>query len=207
MSLRLLVYDATPGVHDRLLRRSWATGARLYRSLGWIDRFHGASSWADALSFLGRVEPGESIAEIQYWGHGRWGRVLIGDDTLEIGSLSSRHAHRDAFERLRSRMLPEGRSLVWFRTCETFGAEVGHRFASALVESLDARAAGHTYVIGALQSGLHGLRPGESPRWSTEEGLERGTGAAPLGALSSTRDAPHTLHFMNHSVPEPWFDR
>ena len=202
-----MIYDATPGTNDKLLRASWAAGARLYRAMGRVDRFHGASSWSDAFAFVASLSSGREIAEIQYWGHGRWGRAMIGDDVLSARSFDRDHVHRPGLDRVRERLLPRGESLIWFRTCETFGADSGQRFASRLTDELGARAAGHTYVIGPFQSGLHGLRPGALPRWSAEEGLCAGTAGDPAQALMSTASAPNTIHFMNNAFPEAWFDR
>ena len=203
---RLLIYDATPPRGDAWLRRSWAVGARLYRSLGRVDAVHGATSWGDAFRWLAR-RPSRPIRELQYWGHGRWGRVMIGNDIFSEESLCAGHPHFTSLEALGERWLPDAGSLVWFRTCETFGAERGKRFAQRLTDTCGVRAAGHTYVIGVLQSGLHGLGPGVIPRWPSDEGLKRGTGAAPTEAWPSSASAPHTIHFMNGSIPSAWFER
>jgi hypothetical protein len=205
MALRLLIYDGTPNERERLLRASWSTGARLYRALGRIDAYHGARSWSDALDWLTTFRRGEAIEEVQLWSHGHWGRALLGDEVLDERAFDRGHRLRDRIERLRARMLPPGRSLFWFRTCETFGAHAGQRFAERIAGELDACVAGHTYVIGVLQSGLHGLRPGERAHWSEAEGLKEGTPAVPKEAFSSSSTAPNTIHFMDGRVPEAWF--
>ncbi|MGH7294356.1 MAG: hypothetical protein ACRELB_05465 [Polyangiaceae bacterium] len=203
--LRLLVYDGTSKPGERLLRTAWSRGARLYRGLRRIDAHHGAASWSDALDWLTSFGSAEPIAEIQVWSHGKWGLALIGDDALTARAFDRGHALRPRMDALRARMLPRGASLVWFRTCETFGAEAGRRFAERVAGELDARVAGHTYVIGALQSGLHGLVPGATAHWPVSEGLASGSPAAPERALVSSPSAPHTIHFMNGRVPEEWF--
>ncbi|WP_394839985.1 DUF4347 domain-containing protein [Pendulispora rubella] len=205
MGLRLLVFDGTPKKGEGLLRAAWSSGAPLYRALGRVDAHHGATSWADALAWLTQFRQGEPISGIQYWGHGKWGTVFIANDVFTARALDAGHAHFEALAALRARMLPNAQSLVWFRTCETFGARAGHAFASRLSNFLGARVAGHTHVIGVLQSGLHGLHPGESPRWSDSEGLASGTPDAPVSAKGSSPDAPHTIHFMNNAVPDAWF--
>ncbi|HWL85382.1 MAG TPA: hypothetical protein VNO21_06250, partial [Polyangiaceae bacterium] len=167
---------------------------------------HGAIDWADAFAWLSDFRAGEPIAEIQYWGHGKWGTVFVAQDAWNVHAFDLAHPHGEVLASLRARMLPEARSLVWFRTCETFGARAGHAFAVRVSNFWGARVAGHTHVIGALQSGLHGLRPGELPRWSDAEGLARGTPEAPLLAKGSSPKAPHTIHFMNNAVPDPWFE-
>jgi hypothetical protein len=205
--LRLLVFDGTPKAGETPLRTAWSVGARVYSTLGRIDAYHGATSWADALAWLSRVGEGAPIAEVQYWGHGKWGALFIGGDTLTAAAFQREHAHAPALAAVRGRMLPDAQSLVWFRTCETFGADAGHVFAVTVSRYFGARAAGHTHVIGVLQSGLHGLRPGEEPYWPPTEGLARGTADAPLAAHGSSSKAPNTLHFMNGAIPPAWFDR
>ena len=207
MALRLLIYDCTEKSGERALRAAWATGARVYRALGRVDAFHGATSWSDALAWLASHRAGEEIAQIQYWGHGKWGRAFIASDVLDATSLTPSHAHAANLARISARMQPSGSSLFWFRTCETIGARAGQEFAVRLSDRLGARVAGHTYIIAALQSGLHGLRPGEKPAWDPEEGLAKGTPEAPAEAKWSRADAPHTVHFMTNEVPEEWFSR
>ena len=84
---------------------------------------------------------------------------------------------------------------------ETFGAAPGHDFARRLTDFLGCRAAGHTYIIGGWQSGLHSLAPGEQPAWSPHEGLKLGPPEAPREALWSRRSAPNTIHFLSGKVP------
>ena len=192
--MRLLVYDRT----DRL-SPVWAAGSRLYRTLGRIDAAHGTESWDDALSWLASHE--EPIREIQYWGHGKWGRVLVGGDGFDAESLTGRHA--GAIAAIRERLAPD--ALVWFRTCETFGAYAGHDFAQRLSDTLGARVAGHTYIIAYQQSGLHGLAPGTRPTWSPDEGIVEGTAHDPQRALWSTRSAPNTVTALTGAIPPAWF--
>lgn len=204
MSLRLLVYDGAPRAGEALLRASWRSGARLYAGLGRVDRHLGARSWEEALRWLATFEPERPIGEIQFWGHGRWGLAKIDADALSLASLRRGHAHHPWVERVARRMTPD--SLLWFRTCETFGADAGQAFATACSQELGCRVAGHTFVIGAVQSGLHGLLPGAAPHWDPAEGLRRGTRARPLEAHGSRPDAPNTIHFLTGQVPGAWFE-
>jgi hypothetical protein len=201
MGLRLLIYDRTcprpwilPG-----LSQIWGAGRHLYRALGRLDASRGAASWAEALDWLISVQPGSRISEIQFWGHGRWGLARIGEEALNARALAASHPHHDRLARVRDRLLPGGEALWWFRTCETFGTEVGQAFARAWTGFFDCRAAGHTYVIGAWQSGLHSLRPGQAPGWSASEGLD----PAPTGrTLISRPGAPNTITFLHGNIPE-----
>ena len=97
-----------------------------------------------------------------------------------------------------------GQGLWWWRTCETLGAARGQAFAGALAEFLDARVAGHTFIIGAWQSGLHTLGPGETPRWSPTEGLKDGDPERPRAAYGSSRRAPNTIHCLHGQVPKDY---
>ncbi|MDQ3340313.1 MAG: DUF4347 domain-containing protein [Myxococcota bacterium] len=197
--MRLLVYDRTC-VHDRgRLSTVWSAGSRLYRMLGRIDASRGVESWDEAFEWLASHD--EPIREIQYWGHGKWGRALVREDSFDADSLAGHH--RDAIAAVRERLAPD--ALVWFRTCETFGAHAGHDFAQRLADTLGARVAGHTYIIAFHQSGLHGLAPGMRPDWSPEEGLASGTAADPKRALWSKRTAPRTVTALTGKIPPAWF--
>lgn len=201
--LRLLVFDATcrgtgvlPG-----LSHAWSAGSLLYRGLSRLDRARGVADFAEALSWLAEVEPGRSIGEIQLWGHGKWGELRLGAERLDLEAFARRHPHHASLAKVRARLAgPE--ALVWLRTCETFGAAAGLRFAGALTDFFGCRAAGHTYVIGAWQSGLHRLEPGHAPDWSATEGLCEGTASVPVRALASSPVAPNTITFLDGAIPD-----
>lgn len=202
-ALRLLVFDASwPGAGLRPgLSTVWGAGSLLYRGLGRLDHARGVRSLDEALSFLATVEQGRPIGEIQFWGHGKWGEILVGDERLGVGALARGHALHAGLARVRARVEGPG-TLVWLRTCETFGAHAGHRFARALGDFFGCRVAGHTYVIGALQSGLHSLAPGDRPSWSDTEGLAEGTASSPRRAFASSPDAPNTVTFLDGAIPD-----
>lgn len=201
--LRLMIYDKTctgprlrPG-----LSHAWGTGGALYgRLLRRLHAWRGASSWSEALGWLAAVQRDRPIAEVQYWGHGKWGRAVIDRESLDASALAPGHAlHRD-LTAVRERLVgPE--ALWWFRTCETFGAAPGHDWARRLTDFLGCRAAGHTYIIAGWQSGLHSLAPGAAPTWALDEGLKAGTIEAPREAFWSKRSAPNTIHCLSGRVP------
>jgi hypothetical protein len=199
--LRLVIYDATQRTRrPRALGLSWQVGTRFYRALGRVDAAYGAHSFAEAFSWLSNYEPARSIGELQFWGHGKWGRIFIDREPLDRELLRPGHRHHAAFNGVRERL--SGDALLWFRTCETLGARPGRDFAVALGDATGARVAGHTFVIGFYQSGLHCLRPGEAPHWSDTEGLARGSAAQPEIALNSSPTAPNTITCLSGQIPE-----
>ncbi len=199
--LRLLVYDATQQARSpRALGLAWHAGSYLYRGLGRIDAAYGARNWADAFEFLATYGSGRSLGEFQFWGHGKWGRALIQGESFDRRALASSHALFPRLTAVRERLEPG--ALVWFRTCETLGAQAGQDFARALADHLGARIAGHTFVIGVFQSGLHSLSPGASPSWSVSEGIASGTPDRPERALSSGPGRPNTVTCFDGVVPE-----
>jgi len=204
--LRLLVYDRTcrgpallPG-----LSSVWSAGARLYSALGRLEAHFGAASWQEALSFLAEFRSSEQLSEVQFWGHGKWGELRISGDVLDARALSPRHPHAPLLDKIRDRMQKGAAGLFWFRTCETFGAERGQKFAREFGDFMNCRVAGHTYVIGAWQSGLHVLEAGEMPSWPAEEGLCDGTPKAPIRALPSAPNAPNTITCFDGKIPDGW---
>lgn len=200
MGSRLLVYDSTCVRHGFGLSTAWSLGASLYRGLGRLDGARGVTSWEEALRWLERQR--DPIAEVQYWGHGKWGRALVDRDILNASALSPSHHLYKGLEALRERLLPG--ALVWFRTCETFGASRGIDFARRLSDFLGARVAGHTFIIGFHQSGLHGLAPGCAPDWSADEGLAEGCPDEPRQAKWSSAREPRTITCLTGRVPDGW---
>lgn len=202
MGLRLMVYDRTdvgpwfrPG-----LSHSWWLGGHLYRSLGRIDDWRGFSRWDAALDWLIERSEDTPLDEVQYWGHGKWGQLKMDGETLDADAFDEAGPLAPRLERLATRMSGPN-ALWWFRTCETFGGEAGHAFARSWADRFGCRVAGHTFIIGPWQSGLHLLEPGRQPRWSAEEGIIEGTAAAPRRAAWSTARSPNTISFLHGRIP------
>jgi hypothetical protein len=172
----------------------------LYRARGSIDAAFGATSFASALDWV--VGARAPIREIQFWGYGKWGRALIDRESLDRSSLGGSHALRPRLEAVRESLTPD--ALIWFRTCETLGARPGQDFARALADFMGARVAGHTFVIGYWQSGLHRLAPGELPSWDPQEGLALGTAERPERALPSAPSLPQTISCWTSNIPAAW---
>ena len=204
--LRLVVWDATghgSAPWQGALTWSWRVGSALYRAhpQAAVDAVFGARSWVDALAWLASVQPARRVREVQFWGHGLFGRVFVGKEVLDEGSVRAGGPHHDDLLALRARLVDDD-ALLWLRTCSAFGGTRGHRFARALVDVVGCRVAGHTHVIGPLQSGLHSLRPGDAPGWSATEGVRDGDESRP--ALSSSPSAPHTISCLHGAFPREW---
>lgn len=199
-SLRLIVYDRTQRRRQpRALGYSWQYGSYLYRGMGRVDAAYGARDFGGMLRFLASHEPTLPISEVQFWGHGKWGKIFIDDQVLDRSVLASSHPLHREFSAVRERLEPN--ALLWFRTCETIGANAGQDFAKALGDATGARVAGHTFIIGFFQSGLHCLSPGAVPSWSATEGLSAGSAAAPERALPSLPDSPNTITCLHGEIP------
>lgn len=201
--LRLVVCSAVPPrslTEALVVSCSNRLGSRLLTFAGRFDGCRAVSSWGEALGWILWQGGRRKVREVQIWTHGKWGEVRFGADVVDADSFSQRSPLSPLLRRL-SRVLVAD-ALVWFRTCETFGAFRGSRFAQTCVEELGCRVAGHTHLISAWQSGLHSLSPGGSIHWDPAEGLASGTPGAPLRALRSSATAPNTVHALNMSLPE-----
>ncbi len=201
--LRLMVYDRTCTGRRGLpgLSHAWVSGALLYRGLRRFDATLGVTSWAEALEWLATYGDDAPIASVQFWGHGKWGEARVGADVLDSAALGPQSPLFPRLQAIRERHLADGATLWWFRTCETLGAVPGQDFARRFSEGMNARVAGHTYIIGPWQSGLHSLAPGEAPSWSADEGLLEGSPTAPSRARWSARGEPNTVHFLQGKLP------
>jgi len=203
LGVRVMIYDRTSWWrHGRPdLTPLWAMGGLLYRALRRIDVRKGVSSWDEALQFLAEVRPERPIEEVQFWGHGLWGLAMIGNDRLDERSLAADHRLAPRLDAVRGRMLQDGGATWWFRTCQTFGANRGRGFANALADRLACRAAGHTFIIGHWQSGLHSVRPGCTAAWDPDEGIAEGNAQHPERAHWSGRRKPNTITFLHGKIP------
>jgi hypothetical protein len=199
--LRLIVYDRTCiGRFGVGLSRVWSAGRHLYAALGRSDGALGTASFDEAFAWLGSHHRDRPISEVQFWAHGKWGRLFLERDSFDRAAFGAGHRLHRGVAALRERLVPG--ALVWFRSCETFGAAPGHDFARRLTDFLGCAAAGHTFIIGYWQSGLHRLEPGTTPHWSTNEGLEVGSPEKPERAAWSSMRAPNTITCLTGRIPE-----
>ncbi len=201
-----MVFDRTcTGIGWRPgLSHAWASGQLLYWGLGRIDAALGVDTWDDAFAWLATYGGDRPIAEIQYWGHGKWGSARAGTQVFDKDALSPTSRWQPHLERISDRMASGRDGLFWFRTCETFGCVPGQDFAQRLADQLGCRVAGHTFIIGHWQSGLHSLLPGNAPTWSVHEGLREGTPESPNQAFWSRMWKPNTISFLHGTVPEQY---
>lgn len=202
-----MVYDRTCRTHPWGTRRlpiglshAWSLGGPLYTALGYLDAYYGATSWAQALQWLAEVHAPAPIQEIQFWGHGRWGQAFIAYEALQVDALAEGHPLYEPLRKVAARLTHTPRATWWFRTCETFATEAGHNFAVKFAQTLGCRVAGHTHVIGAVQSGLCVLEPGDAPAWPAEQGIKRDASGQPFSEPSRMR-APNTITFLRGKLP------
>jgi len=202
-ALRLIVYDRScVGRWGMGLSRVWSVGRHLYRALGRSDGACGVQGFDEAFGWLAGHRSDAPIGEVQFWAHGKWGRLHLRNESFDRGAFVAGHRFHKGLAALRERLAPG--ALIWFRSCETFGAAPGHDFAQALTDFFGCRAAGHTFIIGYWQSGLHQLEPGQAPHWPLTEGLVQGSANRPEQAAWSTSAAPNTITCLNGRVPAGW---
>ena len=197
-----MIFDNTCRGNALGLSHSWIAGGILFSTLNRLHAYKGVSSWKEALIWLGDVhrQSDEEIDEIQFWGHGRWGAMLIDGEAFDASSLAPDHRLSADLDRVRDRLHRDTR--IWIRTCETFGAKDGQGFAEKMAERFQCTIAGHTYIIGPFQSGLHIIKPGEQAYWDPWEGIREGTPEKPIQALWSKPGLPRTVSFLNINIPK-----
>lgn len=198
--LDIMFYDASDWA-GKQLRFSWTAGGAFYRAFRSVEATKGFLSMEEALHWITRVEPERKINSIQFWGHGSPGRVWINNDFLSARSMVDVSKHKPYLLDLKQRLTED--SLIWFRSCNVFAGNEGRLFAVAFSQLMNCTIAGHTYIIGPWQSGLHTIRPGERPSWSPDEGLER----KPDGTVKkiwSKPWSPNTIFCLTGKIPEGW---
>lgn len=194
MGLRVVVYDKSEARRNPFLAASWYWAAKYYLARGAFDASVGVESLPEMLRWLVGLD--EKLDEIQLWCHGNYGYYILNrkwHDASELRNIP-------LFDELRHRMW--NGSLWWFRTCSTFGGVLGQKFATEWARYFQCRVAGHTYIIGPWQSGLHSLLPGEEPSWSPDEGWY-GSPSQVKGKTSFPWE-PNTIFCAQTKIPERW---
>jgi hypothetical protein len=187
--MRVTIYDKLPGhsFMQRCLGFSWFLGCWFQKLIGKVDKYYGASSWADAIDWLKAQQPA-LLTNIQYWGHGRPGKVMLAGRYLDIGTMVA----------LKPCVAPN--TIIWFRTCSTFQGVPGHEFSSTLSNLLGCVVAGHTRVIGLFQGGLHTRRAGAPASWPTTEGEFKENILSNNGLIWGN----NTIFCLTTDVPKGW---
>lgn len=185
------------------LTHSWFVGGRLYKRFGAIDTFQGFRQWHRALDWAATVHPEQKIDHIQFWGHGSPGKVWLNNEALSVDAFDG--PYKDLLKAVRDRLTDD--AVIWFRTCSTFGADRGRRFARRWAECMGCRVVAHTHNIGFFHGGLRSLRPGQDPGWPREEGIAEGTAETPL-KMKMTGLAwwryPNTITCLHNEFPDDW---
>lgn len=154
--MRVMIYDNTQGS----LSYIWAAG----QYLGGFDKVISASSWQAVYDSLEAIPAGTIISQIQFWGHGAPGRPCINHVSIDL----------DAFHTaLIKKTTPS--SVFWIRACNVFTGSTGIAFAKNAVSKLNCVVVAHTYLLSSpwpmYQSGGYALRPGQTPHWSSTNGV------------------------------------
>jgi hypothetical protein len=168
------------------LKTSWFLGCWIQKLFGKVDAYFGASSWEEALAWLaGR--PG-TLTSIQYWGHGSPGKVWLAQALLSPEKLITI---------LKPKVSPT--SVLWWRTCSTFGGIGGHEISKKLADGLNCIVAGHTRIIGPVQGGLHTRKPQTQPSWPITEG------EPPKSWWPSHLSwGPNSIFCLTTKIPDGW---
>lgn len=199
-NLDIMFYDASDWAGEQL-RFSWVTGGHFYKLFRGVEETKGCYNWTEALNYLSNVDSDKKIKSIQFWGHGSPGRVWINGDFLSVRSLLASSTHRSYLLKLKERLTPE--SVIWFRSCNVFAGQEGYLFAIAFSQFMNCVVAGHTFIVGPWQSGLHTIKPGERPSWSKEEGIKKKENGE-TQMLWSKPWSPNTIFCLTGQIPKGW---
>ena len=180
--MKVMIYDATDTKPGLELADSWAFGGKLYKQFNKLDKICAANSFKEARDFLVKLDP---IDRLEFWGHGNPGNFFINGIKMDPDEF-----FKD---------LPQIRDLIWFRSCGTIAGTKGKSFALTVAARTKTTVAGHTHLIGPLQSGLHTLKPGSLPSWSNTEGLDK------KGNMKSSYIwSPNTISCLHSEIPKGW---
>lgn len=199
-NLDLMFYDSSPWAGEALTF-SFINGGKFYKMFRGIEKHAGFDSWTSALEWLATVEPNKKISSIQFWGHGAPATIAINDERLGISSLNVNSKYYSLLKSIKERLNPD--SLIWLRSCNCFTGKRGKIFAQNLANFFGCTVAGHTFIVGPWQSGLHTLRPGEIPTWSDTEGYKLNKEGV-LEKVWSLPWSPNTIFCLTGKIPENW---
>lgn len=196
----LMFYDKSPWA-GKALTFSFINGGKFYKMFRSVENHAGFDNWADALTWLTTVEPDKKIDTIQFWGHGFTGGIAINGESLKSSSLKPQSKYYTLLKALKARLKPD--SVIWLRSCASFAGILGKKFAQDLANFFGCTVAGHSFIIGPWQSGLHTLRPGEQPSWSDIEGFTKDKEGVLVSAWSKPWET-HTIFCLTGKIPKNW---
>jgi len=198
-----MIYDAT---ETKPVGWTWKLGAILFLLIGRFDKVYGARNWEDAFEWLEKVSQGRTIQEFHFWGHGSWGNAYVDGHSLGVWALE-RPDHPIHMKLLAVAERLKEDSLVWFRTCATFGSTAGHDFASKWADFLQCKVAACSFNIGFWHAGLHSVKPGQAPYWSIREGVKQNANGedkpTSMPFFQGFRDS-RTILFLRSHLPSGW---
>lgn len=185
--MRVTVYDKNPGAgfSQWFLKTCWELACWFQKLVGAVDAYYGAKSWEDAQKWL--LEQKRPLTVIQYWGHGSPASVWLAQKLVPASEWLS----------LKPAVVPE--TLLWFRACSVFQNMSGQSFSQKLANGLGCTIAGHTFVIGPFQGGLHTRRPNTEPSWPFHEGTLKSKWPDHLKWWN-----PNTIFCLRTKIPEGW---
>lgn len=198
--LDLMFYDGSAWAGEVLVF-SFINGGNFYKTFRSVEHHAGFDKWADALTWLTTVESNKKIDSIQFWGHGFPGGIALNGEALKSSSLKPQSKYYQFLLALKARLKPE--SVIWLRSCTSFAGSLGKKFAQDLANFFGCKVAGHTFIIGPWQSGLHTLNPGESPSWSDTEGFKPDKDGLLRTAWSKPWET-HTIFCLTGKIPKNW---
>ncbi len=201
---RLMIYDNS-SLKDALapsdyLATSWKLGSSLYKTFRMLDKVKGVSSWEKAIDWLIEETKTEPASMIQFWGHGYPGYALIGHEFLSAYTFDNK-VMGEKLRTLGKQLVPE--TVFWFRTCGTIAGRDGHEFAERFSSEMNCTVAGHTYLIGLWQSGLHTLQAWDKANWPITEGINKKADGT-ISLKASHPFAQNTITCLSGNLPVKW---
>jgi RHS repeat-associated protein len=122
-----------------------------------------AANVDDAVNqILSNLSPGDTIASIQFWGHGGVGYMSVGTDKITSSSFTP----GGSLAKLKPYLTAN--SKIIFKGCNVFRTQTGKTFAQSASNFFGVTVGGHTQFIGqwGRYPGYQELKPGQTPNWS-----------------------------------------
>lgn len=195
-TIRVMFYDKSKWAGE-VLSSTWFAGGRLYKTFRSLDFCIGVDCWEDAFDWLLSVEKDKKISMIQFWGHGSPGNIFINNEQINTGIIRKDNVYHERALKLKDRLSDD--AVIWLRSCGVFAGPSGHYFAKRWAKFFDCTIAGHTFIVGPFQSGLHTIKPNEEPTWDLKEGFDKQG-----NLLISKLWSPNTIFCLRGDIPKGW---